>query len=232
MVSGRLVLHHFPATRSARVLWALHETVGDGFEVRAVDLYRGEQYRPDYLAKNPNHNVPVLEVFLDDGTVHRILESVALVEWLVDAHPEKGLAPLPGSGLERADYLQMLHFAGTWMDMMLWQVRVHEHLLAPEEADPRTVARYRSKFMREVEPQLRTRLERHPYICGETFSGADIVLGHDVAWARGYGLCQDDVFRGYLSRVSKRPAFARAFADARQFDPRPPAPVAPGKFSG
>ena len=36
-------------------------------------------------------------------------------------------------------------------------------------------------------------------------------------WARGYGLCKDDVFRGYLSRLSKRPAFVAAFADAREF---------------
>jgi glutathione S-transferase len=41
-------------------------------------------------------------------------------------------------------------------------------------------------------------------------------------WARGYGLCQDEIFRGYLSKVSKRPAFAKAFADARAFERKPP----------
>jgi hypothetical protein len=31
-------------------------------------------------------------------------------------------------------------------------------------------------------------------------------------WARGYGLCQDGIFRRYLSGLSKRPAFVKAFA--------------------
>jgi glutathione S-transferase len=101
--------------------------------------------------------------------------------------------------------------------MMLWQVRVHEDVLPEAARDARTVARYRHKFAAEVEPQLVRRLGATPYVCGEAFTAADCIVAHDVIWARGYGLCQDEVFRGYLSRVSKRPAFARAFADAKEF---------------
>jgi glutathione S-transferase len=227
-----LKLYHFPATRSARVRWALHETVGDDFEVQNVQLYKGEQYRDEYLQKNPNHNVPLLEIYMDDGSVHRMLESVAMVEWLVDAFPEKQLAPPTGLSLERADYLQMLHFGGTWMDMMLWQVRIHEHVLPSAQSDSRTIDRYRKKFVEEVEPQLKERLGRMPFICGAQFSGADIVIGHNVTWARGYKLCQDDIFREYLSRISKRPAFLKAFEDARSFSPEVPNKDRMKKFSG
>jgi len=228
----KLKLYHFPASRSARARWALHETVGDDFEVQNVQLYSGEQYRDEYLEKNPNHHVPLLEIFMDDGSVHRMLESVAMVEWLVDAFPEKQLSPPTGLSLDRADYLQMLHFAGTWMDMMLWQVRIHEHVLPSGQSDSRTIARYRQKFVQEVEPQLKERLGRTPYICGQGFSGADIVIGHNVTWARGYQLCQDDIFREYLSRISKRPAFVKAFADARGFTPGVPDKDRMKKFSG
>jgi len=200
----------------------LHETIGDEFEVEKVQLYQGEQYSKAYLAKNPNHHVPLLEITLDDGTVKRMIESVAMVQWLVDAFPEKNLAPAHDLSWERADYLQMLHFGATWMDMMLWQVRIHEHILLPEERDSRTVERYREKFVKEVEPQLKNRLSQTAYVCGDNFSGADIVIGHNVTWARGYQLCQDEVFREYLSRVSKRPAFQKAFADARDFSPEVP----------
>lgn len=232
MTFKKLKLYHYPATRSARARWALHETVGDDFELETVQLYKGDQYHEAYLQKNPNHNVPLLEVTLEDGSVHRMLESVAMVQWLVDAFPEKGLAPPASLTLERADYLQMLHFGGSWMDMMLWQIRIHEHVLPTDEVDPRTIKRYREKFIREVEPQLKLRLERAPFVCGERFSGADIVVGHNVSWARGYGLCQDEAFRGYLSRVAKRPAFQKAFADARQFDPVVPNRDRNRKFSG
>jgi glutathione S-transferase len=219
-----LKLYHYPATRSARAKWMLHEVVGDAFEVEKVDLYRGVQYGADFLHLNPNHCVPVLQITWDNGEIQRMLESAAMVAFLADGYPDRGLAPPPGASRERADYLQMLHFGATTMDMMLWQVRIHEHVLPPAERDPRTVARYRRKFTEEVEPQLAQRLERGGYVCGPVFTAADCVVGHGVTWARGYGMCRDDVFRSYLSVLSKRPAFAAAFADAREFSPEVPQP--------
>ncbi len=218
----RLRLHHYPATRSARAKWILHEVVGDAFEVVRVDLYRGAQYGADFLRLNPNHGVPVLEIGWSDGREQVMIESAAMVAFLADAYPAKGLAPAADASPERADYLQVLHFAGSWVDMMLWQVRIHEHVLPPAERDPRTVQRYRQKFTTEVEPQLAARLERGPFACGDAFTAADCVVGHCVTWARGYGLCRDGLFRDYVSRLSKRPAFASAFADAREFRPEPP----------
>jgi hypothetical protein len=52
-----LKLYHYPATRSARVKWLLHELIGDDFEIQRLDLYDGAQYEPEYLKINPNHNV-------------------------------------------------------------------------------------------------------------------------------------------------------------------------------
>ena len=60
MTIKSLKLYHYPATRSARARWALHETVGDDFEVETVELYEGAQYSEDYILKNPNHNIPSL----------------------------------------------------------------------------------------------------------------------------------------------------------------------------
>lgn len=218
----RLTLHHFPASRSARVKWALHETVGDDFEVVRVPLYDGAQYAPEFLRLNPNHAVPVLQLAWDDGTSMTMVESAAIVAFLADAYPEKQLAPPPGSSPARADYLQLLQFGATTFDLALWQIRIHEHVLLPADADARTAARYRAKIATEIEPQLLRRLDAGPFACGERFTAADCVIGHDVMWARGYGLCQDERFRAYLSRVSKRPAFLKAFADAQEFRPQVP----------
>lgn len=215
-------LFHYPATRSARVKWILHELVGDAFEVEKVELYAAAQYSADFLLVNPNHCVPVLQITWDTGATQSMIESAAMVAFLADAYPGAHLAPQPSSSPERADYLQMLHFGSTWMDMMLWQIRIHEHVLPLAERDPRTVARYRKKFADEVEPQIAQRLDQTLYICGNKFTAADCVVGHSVMWARSYGLCQGDVFRRYLSTLSKRPAFISAFADAKQFVPEVP----------
>jgi glutathione S-transferase len=218
MKTPRFKLYHYPATRSVRVKWMLHEVVDDDFEVELVPVYEGKQYEAEYLSKNPNHNVPTLEISMPDGRSVHMLESGAMVTLLADAFPEKGLAPPPTPfSLERADYLQMLYFGASWMDMILWQVRVHEHLLTDDDKDPRTIKRYRNKFISEIEPQLRKRFERQPFICGDAFTAADCVIGHNVIWARGYGLCRDEIFRSYISRVSKRPAFVKAFSDVEAF---------------
>lgn len=219
---SKLVLHHFPATRSVRARWALLETVGKEFELNRIGLYDGEQYRADFLGMNPNHNVPVLEIHWQDGVIQMMLESAAIVEWLADRHPEKGLAPPADGGRKRADYLHILHFAGTWFDMMLWQIRIHKHILPPAERDERTIDRYRRKVEKEVEPQLLARFDRHHHICGEDFSAADIVVGHCVFWARGYGLCQDDRFIAYLRRLMEREPMQQALDDLDTFT------IAPG----
>src|SRR5271165_1221073 len=226
-------LYHAPASRSVRVKWALHEVVGDAFEVEKIALYEGAQYSAEFTSLNPNHSVPVLEIRWDDGQNQVMIESGAMVAFLADAYPEKGLAPPPGASRERADYLQMIQFGSTSMDMMLSQVRIHEHMLPQSERDPRMAARYRKKFLEEVEPQLARRLEATPYVCGDTFTAADCIIGYNVFWARGYGLCQDEAFRRYLKSLRMRPALAAALADAREFSPVVPdgAPIM-SKFTG
>ena len=222
MTIKHLKLHHFPGSRSGRVKWLLHELFDDGFETEIVDIYSGEQYRPEFLEKNPNHGVPILEVEFESGEKTVMTESAAMIAWLADAVPDKGLAPPVGLSPARADYMQMLHFASGWWDMMLWQVRAHEHILPEGQRDARTIERYCDKVRGEVEPQLLDRLSKGEFMCGAQFTAADIVTTHNVMWARLYGLCQDEAFHAYLSRLSKRRAFLKGFADARQFDPQPP----------
>jgi glutathione S-transferase len=226
-------LYHAPASRSVRVKWALHEAVGDALEVEKIALYEGAQYSAEFTGLNPNHCVPVLEIRWDDGRSQVMIESAAMVAFLADAYPERGLAPPPGASRERADYLQMIAFGTISMDMMLSQVRIHEHVLPRSERDPRTADRYRKKFIQEVEPQLARRLEATPYVCGDGFTAADCVIGYNVFSARGYALCQDETFRRYLKALMARPACAPALADAREFSRVVPegAPIM-SKFTG
>lgn len=230
----KIKLYHYPLTRSARVKWLLHELVGEDFTVEVVQLYEGRQYQPDYLRLNPNHNVPMLEISLPGGESMHMLESVAMIAWLADAFPEKQLAPLADRvSLQRADYLQMLYFGAASMDMMLWQIRIHEHVLPMAQRDERTSSRYRRKFTNEVEPQLAARLSRSGFICGDSFSAADCVIAHTVLWARAYGLCHDEVFTPYVSRMMDRPAWQAAFADGKGFQLEVPAgSVAAESFTG
>ena len=122
----------------------LHEVVGDDFDVVPVKLFEGEQYGAEYLSQNPNHNVPMLEITMPDGSTEVMLESGAMVTFLADAFPEKGLAPAPSPfSLERADYLQMMFFGASWVDMMLWQIRMQEMQAVHYPENRRRVQRQR-----------------------------------------------------------------------------------------
>jgi glutathione S-transferase len=214
---AKFQLFHDAALRSARVKWLLHELFDDAFSVRYVDTYGAEQYGAEFLSINPNHAIPVLEIAFENGSTLNMIESAAMISLLADAYPDKKLAPPPGElSPARADYLQMLHFGAT-MDAMLWQVRLHRHLLPVHERVPRVAERYSHKFFREVVPQLMTRLSQNAYACGDSFSAVDCILTHVVMWARAYGLCEGDVFSHYLARVTERPAFQKAFADRDRF---------------
>lgn len=86
---SELVLHnYFRSSTSVRVRAALH-LKGLGYAYRAWHLRRGEQRSPDYLRLNPQGIVPSLE--LPDGTV--LTQSLAIIEWLDETHPEPPLLP-------------------------------------------------------------------------------------------------------------------------------------------
>jgi glutathione S-transferase len=88
------------------------------------------------------------------------------------------------------------------MDMTLWQIRLHETLLPATERDGRTATRYRARFREEIEPQRAARLIGTRHICGDAFTAADCVIGHNVRWAQHYGMCGDDVFRRYMDTLA------------------------------
>jgi glutathione S-transferase len=120
MQYSKLRLYHCPTTRSARVKWLLCELLDDQFELEFVSLYDNEHFHPEYQRKNPNQNVPTLQITRRPDEVMHMVESSAMLSFLADAFPEKCLAPPPGDlSSKRADYLQMLHFAASPMDMML-----------------------------------------------------------------------------------------------------------------
>lgn len=212
----KFTLYHYPLSRSARVKWLLHEMRGDDFETRRVALRQGEQFTPEFLEKNPNHGVPVLEVTYEDGTEQIITESQAILLWL--AEQDKRFAPPLTDVKARARYLQIMALGGAWMDQMLWNIRLHETLL-PKMARNETFSRFnRDKIENEIAPQLAAFLQQNAFICGESFTAADCMSAHNINWARSYGLCQADIFKSYMSRMKARPAFQMAFADAKDFE--------------
>src|SRR5438046_3792724 len=98
--SHAMKLYGFPPTRSIRVLWTLRELDVE-FEFVNVDPTKGELRRPEFLAVNPAGKLPVL---VDGDFI--LTESVAIVLYLAEKYPEKGL--LPSRSEEHTSELQSL----------------------------------------------------------------------------------------------------------------------------
>jgi len=81
------LFHHGSSACAAKVRLALEEK-RLSWEGEVVDIFRGEQFRPEFLALNPKAVVPVL---LHDGFV--VPESTVICEYLEDAFPEHPLYP-------------------------------------------------------------------------------------------------------------------------------------------
>jgi glutathione S-transferase len=79
----RLILYNAPqSTCSQRVRFTLHEK-GLAFSELKLDLFSGDQLRPEYLQINPNGVVPSL---VHDGRV--IIDSAVIIEYLNEVFPE------------------------------------------------------------------------------------------------------------------------------------------------
>ena len=136
-------LYHYPLTRSSRVRWLLHEIFDDNFELEIVNIHNGQLHNKNFISINPFHSIPLLEIEKENGEVFHMIESGAIITFLADIYPEKKLSPHPKKDtIKRMDYLQMLHFCSTMMDMALWQIRMNTNILpcllytSPSPRDP------------------------------------------------------------------------------------------------
>ena len=98
------LLYNAPqSTCSQRVRYTLHAK-GLAFEERRLDLFSGDQLKPDYLAINPNGVVPAL---VHDG--RPVIDSAVILEYLEDTHPD--VAPMrPDHPFEMARLRSMMRF--------------------------------------------------------------------------------------------------------------------------
>jgi len=84
---------------SWRVRIGLHHK-GLAFDYRAVNLLAGEQFGPEHRSRSPMGQVPVLEVE-EEGSQTRLVQSVAILEWLEERFPERPLLPRDPAGRAR-----------------------------------------------------------------------------------------------------------------------------------
>jgi glutathione S-transferase len=190
-------LYFAPKTRATRPRWMLEE-LGIPYEIIAVDLEAKENRRSEYLRIHPLGQVPALV----DGDV-TIFESIAICMYLADRYPQKGLAP-PVSSPLRAAYYQWLLFCPSTIEPAIGRLSQHGGDVTEVERDKARV------HFGEAAEVLAATLGAGPYVVGEGFSTADVIVGSNLNWARRVGLMEGrDVLERYVDRMLARPAARR-----------------------
>lgn len=207
-------VHHVPGSRSCRVLWLLEELGGIDHEVVTYRLGDPRLRAPAYRALNPAGRVPTLE---DGGVAFH--ESGAIVQYLLERHGRGRLEPAIGSPA-RGPYLQWLHWSEASLMPPLGQINAHKFVLREADRIPAALDLARRQFARVVE-QLDRALAGVDYLVEDRFTAADLMAGYGIALARMVGeLPAGAAAVGvWFERLSRRPAFERAFAGGFGGDP-------------
>lgn len=191
-------------SRSLRCAWALEEA-GATYDYQRVYLMKGEGQTPAFRAINPAGKVPALV----DGDL-KLTESAAILFYLAEKFPEADLMPTDITA--RAEVYRWIFFAATEVEPQLWAIAQHRFALPEEKRVPAvepTCVWLLVRGLRAIEKALAT----HPFIAGDNFTVADIMVTHCMTWALSAKLDGvGEASLAYIERMRARPALQRANA--------------------
>ena len=172
-------LHVFPPSPRAAKVLALADHLGLDCEIRIVDLFKGEQQKPEYAVLNPNKRMPVLE---DAGFV--LWESNAILQYLGSKRPESGLwpsEPRTQADVSRWQSWQLAHW-GPACGTMIFEHLV-KRLTGGGDPSPAEVKKGEDGVKR-FGAVLDQSLAGRKYLVGERMTAADISCGVWLTYRR------------------------------------------------
>ena len=193
-----ITLYHHPKTRSSRFIFLLEE-LGAPFAIKTVTVQRADGTGSrDPANPHPHGKVPAI---VDDGLM--VFESSAIALYLTDKFPKNGIGPLVGDPKRGAYVSWIAYYCGVLEPA--WTMRFLK-VETPRGTAGWVPAEEAMKYTFKT-------LEAGPYILGDRFSAADILIGTTFAmFMGGPTLPKTPLLEAYVKRVIERPAYQRAMA--------------------
>ena len=211
-------VHSWPTPNGHKVHVMLEECglrLGRDWQVHAVNIGQGDQFKPEFLRISPNNRIPAL-VDSDgpDGKPISLFESGAILLYLA----AKTGKFLPRSDRAKFKVLEWLMFQMGGVGPMLGQAH-HFRIYAPEKIDY-AVNRYTNEAKR-LYGVMNKQLENQKFIAGNQYTIADIAI---FPWLRswqnqGIDWADHPHLKVWFDKIAERPAVQRGvavLADARK----------------
>ena len=169
------------ATYRVRVAMALK---GIPAEEVSIDLLKGKQHTAEYLAVNPQGVVPAL--VLDDGGPP-LFQSLAILEYLEEIHPQPALLPGDPRGRARVRGLALIA-AADGHPLVVPRVRafLEKEMKVEEVARNRWLAHWTLRALEAIESHLKNEKETGQFSHGGSLTIADICIVSQVIGALAY----------------------------------------------
>lgn len=200
-------LHYWPTPNGHKVTMFLEET-GTPYRILPVDIGRGEQFRPEFLAIAPNNRMPAIvdDEPADGGAPVSVFESGAILLYLADKTGRFIPADLRG----RVEVLQWLFWQMGGLGPMAGQNH-HFSQYAPEKL-PYAINRYVNETNR-LYGVLDKRLADRDFVAGDEYSIADMA---SYPWIvpyerQGQDLADFPNLERWFRAIEARPATIRAY---------------------
>ncbi len=196
-----LQLHTYQTPNGHKASIMLEET-GLPYEVCVVDIERGDQRSPAFLALNANNKIPVV---VDPDRGRRVIESGAILFYLAD---RAGVLQ-PGSEDERTTVLQWVLFQAAHVGPTLGQY--WNFAVFADEKLPPVIARF-EREARRVFGVLDGQLARHEHLAGAEYGIADVMTWpwiNAAADKLGFALDTHPHLARWFAAVGARPAVQR-----------------------
>lgn len=183
------------------------EECGLAYKTHAIDIGKGDQFTPQFVAINPNSKIPaIVDSAGPDGSPLTLFESGAILIYLAG----KTGRFLPASARSKYVALEWLMFQMGGVGPIFGQV--HHFLRAAPEPVPYAIARYRKETER-LYAVMNGHLRQHEYFADE-YSIADISIYPWVARFEWHQTMLDDHphVKRWFELTGARPAVARGMA--------------------
>lgn len=190
-------------TPNGRKVSIMLEEVNLPYNVHKIDITKGDQFTPEFVAINPNSKIPAI---IDSDTGMTVFESGAILIYLA----EKTGQFLPTEQKNRFQVIEWLMFQMAGIGPMFGQLN-HFKRFAPEKI-PYAIERYEKETLR-LYGVLDQQLSDKEFICGD-YSIADIATYPWVAVYELQGLTLDNHphLKRWFETIQQRPAVQRGMA--------------------